>query len=76
MNLGTGLTIRPDRVVVSGKALELGVFPGASACSSEAVVRRRCEAGFAGLCFRPTPFDVLMALLLRPLPFAPSLGDH
>ena len=51
MSLGTGLTIRPDRVVVSGKALEVGGFPGAPAYSSAAVVRRRCEAGFAGLWF-------------------------
>ena len=50
MSLGTSLTNRPDRVVVSGNTLGMGAFSGATGCSSAAVVRGRCEAGFAGLC--------------------------
>ena len=50
MSLGTGLTIRPDRVVVKGITLGLGAFSGATGCSSATVARGRCEAGFAGLC--------------------------
>ena len=50
MSLGTGLTIRPDRVVVRGITLGLGAFSGATGCLSATVARGRCEAGFAGLC--------------------------